>query len=68
MLTLFTTLAVAFAAVAAQVDDSAIVAKLLTANSQATKIADLPVGVESNGFRSISYIPDRLIRNMFSIS
>jgi hypothetical protein len=43
MLGLFTTLAAVTTAVVAQVDDSAVVAKLLTANSQVTKIADLPV-------------------------
>ena len=40
MLALLATLAVAVAAVSAQVDDSAIVAKVLTANSQVTKVAD----------------------------
>ena len=39
MFGLLATIAVAVTAVAAQVDDSAIVAKVLTANSQVAKVA-----------------------------
>jgi len=46
MLAILATLAATITAVAAQTDDSALVAKLLTANTQVAKIADVtPVSI-----------------------
>ena len=48
MLAILATLAASIATVLAPADDSAIVSKLLTANTQVTKVADItPVGISS---------------------
>jgi predicted cation transporter len=67
MLSLLTTLAAAITAVAAQASDASLVAELITANSQVTKIMDLPVGIFSVVvWDGPSHARYRLTRNMCS--
>jgi hypothetical protein len=54
MLAILATLVASVTAVLAQADDSALVAKLLTANSQVAKVGDItPVGFSFHFIQSI---------------